>query len=107
MRFTRLHNKPAACKAGAALPLLSEISCPACLSRVVRLYCMFMSPTAPNCRRVVLIGIVALVVLGFVHTSVLIVDGDTRWSSWLTPLGFWIVAFLAYKFELDEHDDAT
>ena len=72
-----------------------------------RQHCMSMSPAAPNRRRAVLIGIVALVVFGFVHAGILIADSDSSWSSWLTPFGFWVVAFLAYKFELDKHDDAA
>ena len=71
------------------------------------LHCMSMSPASPNRRRAVLIGIVALVLFGFVHAGILIADSDRSWSSWLTPFGFWVVAFLAYKFELDKHDDAA
>jgi cell shape-determining protein MreC len=66
-----------------------------------------MTPTKQNHRRVVLIGIVALVILGFVHLGFLLVDADRTWLSWTEPLGFWAVAFLAYKFELDRHHDAV
>jgi putative exporter of polyketide antibiotics len=66
-----------------------------------------MTPTKPSRRRVVLIGIIGLVVLGFIHLGFVIADSDSTWLSWTEPLGFWAVAFLAYKFELDRHHDVA